>query len=240
MNMKGRLFTFEGIECSGKGEQSSRLLAYFEKLKQPVSLLREPGGTIYGEVLRAILKHPELAVKGITDIFHGHGDFPNSIDVSMGFSRSPYCELFMFLASRAEFIDKKVKPALEAGEIVITDRLHYSTRAYQGGGRFFSDPKMITTINALNEIALQEILPDLIFFLDISIEEMIRRRHKEAGKDAFFEKTCDRGFFERVRKEYLNIALDEPDRFIIIDGIKSIEEIHMQIISRVKSLQGET
>lgn len=237
--MRGKLFTLEGIECSGKGEQSKRLLAYFQENNQPAILLREPGGTVYGEALRAILKHPQLAIAGINLALKGHEDFPQLIDLDGDFSRSPYCELFMFLANRAEFIDKKVKPALDSEQIVITDRLHYSTRAYQGGGRFYHDPKIIDNINRLNAIALQGILPDLVFFLDISVEEMIKRRNKESGKDAFFEKTCDQAFFQRTRQEYLNVASDEPERFIIIDGSKSIEEINQEIINQVKIIMGD-
>lgn len=231
--MTGHLITFEGIECSGKGEQSKKLLAYLKQLGQPAILLREPGGTVYGEALRALLKHPQLAIAGINMALKHHEDFPQLIDLDGDFSRSPYCELFMFLANRSEFIDKKVKSALETGQIVITDRLHYSTRAYQGGGRFYHDPEMIKNINQLNGIALQGILPDLVFLLDISVEEMIKRRNKEVGKDAFFETTCDREFFARTRQEYLSVALEEPGRFVIIDGTKSIDTIHQEVVRLV-------
>ncbi|NCN07218.1 dTMP kinase [Candidatus Falkowbacteria bacterium] len=238
--MSGLLITFEGIECSGKGKQATKLLAFLKAINREAIILREPGGTVYGEILRTVIKHPQLATKAINEVFNGHEDFPQPIDIANGFARSPYCELFMFLANRAEFIDKRVKPALASGQIVITDRLHYSTRAYQGGGRFHSEPEMIKTINHLNAIALQGILPDLVILLDISIEEMIKRRTQESDKDAFFEKTCDQDFFNRTRNEYLKIAEEEASRFRIIDGTRSILDIHHTIISSVAKIVNQT
>lgn len=232
--MSSLLITIEGIECSGKGAQTRRLLTYFQTLNQPAILLREPGGTVYGEALRALLKHPQLAITGINQALAGHEDFPEPIDVSGDFSRSPYCELLMFVANRVEFIDKKVQPALAAGKTVITDRLHYSTRAYQGGGRFHHHSKMIAKINWLNDIAMQGIKPNIVFLLDITVEEMLRRQQQNKDKDAFFEKTCNRDFFERTRTEYLNIAQEEPNRFVVIDGTRSIDDIHEEIIELVK------
>lgn len=229
------LITFEGIECSGKGKQTTKLIAFLKAINREAVLLREPGGTVYGELLRAVIKHPQLATKAINEVFYGHEDFPQPIDITNGFDRSPYCELFMFLANRAEFIDKKIKPALVSGQIVITDRLHYSTRAYQGGGRFHSEPEMIKTINHLNAVALQGILPDLVILLDISVEEMIKRRTQEADKDAFFEKTCDQDFFNRTRNEYLKIAEEEANRFVIIDGSQDMDNIHQEIVQLVNS-----
>src|SRR3990167_6984659 len=227
---KGCLITFEGIECSGKGEQSSRLFAYLKQLGIPVILTREPGGTIYGEALRAILKYPELALGSLIRASADHEYFPQNIDVASQFYRSAYCELFMFLAARAE---------LARGKVIIVDRFFDSTRAYQGGGRFFSQPEMIDTISQLNKVALQGVKPDLTFFLDITVEEMIKRRGKITDKDAHFEKTCNREFFERTRNEYLNIADDEPNRFMIINGAKSIEFIHQEIIRLITVLIGE-
>lgn len=243
---KGTLITFEGIECSGKGVQSQKLLEYLKSLNRClVSLLREPGGAVYGETLRAILKHPELAIPAIGEAVKGHADFPKgivipeSLDQKQRFKRSPLCELFLFLAARTEFTDQGLKPRLDNGEVVIVDRCYDGSRAYQGGGRFNSEQKMITFINHLNLMTMQGITADITFFLDISINEMIRRQISQKHKDAFFETTCDRKFFERTRAEYLNIAQDEPNRFIVIDGEESIETIHTMIkIMALKTIEG--
>ncbi|MDO8669410.1 MAG: dTMP kinase [Candidatus Buchananbacteria bacterium] len=237
--MKNYIVTFEGIDCSGKGEQSKRLLAYFKKLNQPAILTREPGGTPYGEALRAMIKHPEIAIGSIIKAFAGHEDFPKDIDISEGFYRSDYCELLMFLAARAEFVAKSIKPSLARGEIDIIDRFYDSTRAYQGGGRFLGNPTVVAMINKLNKFVLQGLKPAITFFLDITVDEMIARRNRAAQKDAYFEKTCDRNFFDRARCEYFKIAKEEPDRFVIIDGNRDIEEIHLEIIKKIATISGE-
>lgn len=234
--MTGRFITFEGIECSGKGEQSHRLSAYLKQPGQEVILTREPGGTIYGEALRALLKHPVIAFKGLEKAFSDHDDFTSLFFSVDDFYRSAYTELFMFMAARSEFVDKLIKPALSSGAIVIADRFSDSTRAYQGGGRFNNDRHMVSTINFLNVVAVQGVIPDLTFFLDITIEEMIKRRKQVSDKDAFFERSCDRAFFERTRQEYLQIAQDEPERFIVIDGSMSIEAVHQAIIGHIIKL----
>jgi len=234
--MNGKIITLEGIECSGKGEQSKRLLTYFQQLGQPVVLTREPGGSVYSEALRTIIKHPQQAINGLAEVFNGHEDFPQTMATIDYFSRSGYCELFMFLAARAELVSKLIKPGLLKGQIIIIDRSLDSTRAYQGGGRFNSDPQIIATINLLNEIALQGVKPDLTIFLDIAIETMIARRIKSKTKDAHFEETCDREFFARTRNEYLSIARDEPKRFRVIDGEQTIDQVWTDIRTLVLEL----
>jgi dTMP kinase len=236
--MEGKLIIFEGIECSGKGVQTIMLLKYLQDLGKKVILVREPGGTLYGEALRGLIKHPKMAIQAINGAFIGHEDFPQTLDLSAGFdNRSPYCELFMFAAARAEFFDKVVKPALKDGKIVISDRGPNSTTAYQGGGRFNHDPIMIQAIYEINHIATQGITPYLTLLLDISIEEMIKRRKRESEKDAHFEKTCDRAFFERVRTEYHNIAKEDID-LEIIDGEMDVESVFEAIKKEVNKLIG--
>jgi len=230
---RGWLFTFEGIECSGKGVQINLLLQYLKTHNLSVISKREPGGTPYGEALRAILKNPETALPGVFRALQEHEDYRQLLELEWtadNIGRTPECEMLMFLASRSEFTDKVLQPNLADGISVIADRLHDSTRAYQGGGRFLAAKKMIDFINLANWVALRGLQPDLTFFLDISTQTMLVRMAKtSADKSAFFERFCDVSFYERVRNEYLQIAKEEPQRFIVIDGEKPIEQVFATI-----------
>lgn len=224
------LITFEGIECSGKGTQAQLLLQALINKQYPAILSREPGGVPYGEALRALLKHPELTLPAIWRELRGHEDFPDLKLLPYEFSRSSECELFMFLAARAEFVNSFVRPKLAQGKIVILDRFLDSTRAYQGGGRFYSHPDKISLISQMNRLASPGLNPDITFLLNISVAEMIQRQQSKRGGDAFFERTCNKSFFERVRQEYLTIAQEAPERVVVIDGAKDINKINAQIV----------
>lgn len=227
---KGKLITFEGIDCCGKGTQITKLMEYLVKNRVPIFDTHEPGGTDMGEALRALLKHPETAFAALRTAFAGkHEDFNATTWQKISIDRTPWTEIFMFLAARAEFIDKIVLPKISLGINVISDRLSDSTRAYQGGGHFYSRPDMIKAINRNNHFALQNLEPSLTFLLDISIEEM-QKRAKLAGtkSDAYFEQLGP-SFFERVRQEYLCIHEEEPKRVILIDGSQSKEEVFEEI-----------
>jgi dTMP kinase len=237
VDIQGIFLSFEGIECSGKGEQTKRLLEYLHQNgNRKVRLVREPGGTLYGEALRALLKHPELAFGGIANILAGHEDFPSELNFPNNYQRSSVCELFMFAAARAEFVDKIIAPALKAGEIIIADRFYDSTQAYQGGGRFHSSLSVISTIKQVNTMATQGIAPNLTILIDISVEEMLKRRRAKPDKDAHFEKTCDVEFFNRVRNEYLQIAREEPDRVMVVNGEQFIEDVWQDVLVHVQKV----
>ena len=233
----GKLITFEGIECSGKGTQITKLLEYFIKCRLPIFVTHEPGGTQCGEALRALLKHPEITFAGLQKAFTGHSDFPSQPWKGPADDRAPATELFMFLAARAEFIDKVIFPRISEGVHVISDRLHDSTRAYQGGGRFYSRPEMIEVINRNNFLAMQGLRPDITFLLDITVETMLNRMEKEDDeKNSFFEKKFDPLCFERVRQEYLQIQSEEPQRVVLIDGSQSKEIVFEKIKSHCQKL----
>lgn len=227
------LITFEGIECSGKGTQAQLLLQALANKRYPAVLSREPGGVPYGEALRALLKHPELTLPAIWREIRGHEDFSDLKPLPYELSRSSECELFMFLAARAEFVDRFIRPNLTRGKIVILDRFLDSTRAYQGGGRFYSHPDKIFLISQMNRLASQGLYPDITFLLDISVAEMIQRQKDKPGGEAWFERKCNKNFFERVRQEYLTIAQEATDRVIVIDGAKEIGRISDEISNTV-------
>jgi dTMP kinase len=133
-------------------------------------------------------------------------------------------ELLLFAADRAQHVNFLIKPALAAGRIVISDRYSDATAAYQGAGRGF-DEKVIAQVI---ELATGGLKPDLTLFFDIPIEKAILRTSSrtddETVKNRMDRETTE--FYERVRKSYLKIAENEPDRFRVIEASGSIEEVH--------------
>ncbi len=139
---------------------------------------------------------------------------------------SDRCESFLFLADRAQNIDIIVNPAIEEGKIVLCDRHIDSTVAYQGFGRGLD----IERINMLNNIATNSKKPDLTFVFDIDVETSMKRVGKE--KDRMESAGID--FHNRVRKGYLELAKQEPQRIKVLDATKSIEEIHKNVVEILK------
>ena len=139
---------------------------------------------------------------------------------------SPVCESFLFLADRAQHVDCIIKPALEDGVVVLCDRHTDSTVAYQGYGRGLD----LEQIHSLNKIATSGLKPDLTIVLDVDVETSQKRvgAEKDRMESAGIE------FFERVRKGFLEIAKQEPERVKVVDSTQSIEEIHNQILELVK------
>lgn len=136
---------------------------------------------------------------------------------------SDRCESFLFLADRAQNIDIIVNPAVKEGKIVLCDRHIDSTVAYQGYGRGLN----IDRINMLNNLATNGKKPDLTLVFDVDVETSMKRVGKE--KDRMESAGID--FHNRVRKGYLELAKQEPKRIKVLDAIKSIEEIHKDVIN---------
>jgi dTMP kinase len=231
----GKLISFEGIECSGKDTQIALLAKYLRQHNIDFSLEHEPGGTLYGEALRAILKHPELVLPAIYKAISGHSDFKHArLSDNPDYDRTPECELFLFAAARAEFSNKIIDLILD-GTNVIVNRFSDSTTAYQGGGHRLSTSAIIT----INNMATDNLWPKLTLLIDIPVKTMLERMAKQSKeKNAFFEQRYDRNFFERVRNEYLEIARLNPERVKVIDGTKSIKEVFEQIRHYVDELFG--
>lgn len=135
---------------------------------------------------------------------------------------SPNCESFLFLADRAQHIDTIIKPAVNEGKIVLCDRHTDSTVAYQGYGRGLD----LERIYKLNDIATNGTKPDLTFVFDIDLETSAKR----VGKEKDRMESAGIEFFKKVRDGYLSISKNEPDRVKLIDGTKSINEIHQEIL----------
>lgn len=200
------LITFEGLDYSGKSTQIALLADRLRAEHHQVLVLREPGGTPVGERIRAILLGTDSS--GMT----------------------PVGEFLLFSASRAQLVENVIKPELAAGRVVICDRFYDSSTAYQGYGRGVS----LEAIRAVNELAADRLIPDLTFFIDIPVEEVERRiRVRNEEKDRM--ESSGRAFYERVRAGYLQLA-GEKKRFRVLDGMKSIEEIHAAVWQAVSTL----
>ena len=163
----------------------------------------EPGGTPLGRRLREAFLETEENV-------------------------SPLAELLLFAADRAQHIDLLVKPAIEEGKIVISDRFADATFAYQGAGRGFPE----RLVNQVIKLATGGLKPDLTLFFDVSIDKALMRtksRSKSGEKinRMDFETT---EFYGRVRAAYLQILEKEPKRFVKIDANSSVEEIHKRVL----------
>lgn len=242
----GKLITFEGIECCGKGTQINLILEWL-KSRRLQTLTEageigpsfqcfsdhEPGGTLYAEAIRGILKNPELTLPAIFATLREHSDYAFAknfkADETISYRRNGRTEIFLFMASRSEFADK-IKPQIDNGAIVLADRLMDSTMAYQGYGKLQGDPKILEIINTLNRFALNSLWPYLTFLIDIPIKTMYERMGKQPDeKNSFFEKKYPPETYERIRKGYQRIAELEPGRVKVIDGTKSIEEVSLAI-----------
>ncbi len=200
--------TFEGIDFCGKSTQVELLKKFFQDQKKEVEIIREPGGTEISEMVRSIL----------LDKKHYHMVMET--------------EIFLFSAARAQLVREKIRPYLSRRIYVISDRFHDSTTAYQGFGRGID----IESVNHINSLAIGDTVPDVTFFIDITVEEADRRKKMMQNFDPDRIEVSDSSFYERVRAGYLYIA-DHESRIKVIDGMKSIEEIHNDILEEISFLE---
>jgi dTMP kinase len=201
--VQGVFIAFEGGEGTGKSTQSKLLKKWLEKEGEEVVLSREPGGTDLGQGLRKILLGHETG------------------------AISPRAEALLYAADRAHHVFSLIRPALDRGDVVITDRYFDSSIAYQGAGRVLQ-PNEVARISRW---ATESLFPTLTIIIDmpadIGLGRLKSRDRLEAEPLAFHE---------RVRNEFLQIAAMDPERYLIVDGLQAIDDIHEQIISRVGEL----
>jgi len=205
---KGLFITFEGLDKVGKSTQVDRLVEHLESRKIKVNLVREPGSTEISEQIRKILLDKENSGK-----------------------ISPLTELLLYNAARAQLVDSVIKPALEKGDIVISDRFYDSTTAYQGYGRGID----IDLIDTVNMAATGNLVPDLTILLSVGpIKEAINnhRRFQASSSDDRLERESLE-FRERVREGFLRIAKNEPGRFLVVNAENTIDNIAAKIAARV-------
>ncbi|MGK9367675.1 dTMP kinase [Melioribacter sp. Ez-97] len=197
--------TFEGLDFCGKSTQVKLLKDYLENKNEKVLVIREPGGTGISESIRSILLDKKNS--GMCD----------------------ETELLLFSASRAQLVKEKILPALEKKIWVISDRFHDSTVAYQSYGRGL--PRDFVEI--LQSFVIGRAVPELTFFIDLPIEEVFRRMSIVKKHELDRIETSQREFYENVRKGYLQLS-EKEKRFRKIDGTKTIEEIHKNIIEEIE------
>lgn len=203
--MKGRFITFEGTEGSGKSTQISLLNERLRERGLKVRLIREPGGTPIGEEIRHTLKHSK----------DNH-------------AMTAETELLLMNASRAQLVRETIRPALAAGEIVLSDRFYDSTTAYQGYGRQL-DLKMVKQII---DAAVGDTRPDLTLLLQVPLAVKEARLASRQSTLPFVRdriEEADKNFFERVAKGYAALAAAEPERIKVLDATGAVEKIREQI-----------
>jgi dTMP kinase len=202
--------TFEGIEGCGKTTQIRLLTSYLKRIQRPFLFTREPGGTELGERIRQILLSSENA------------------------RIEPMAELFLYAAARIQHFRQVISPALLGRKVVLCDRFADATLAYQGYGRGLD----LAWIEKIHARTVEDVMPDLTFLLDVPVEEGLRRAlkrmEKQTDKEDRFEKEA-LDFHQRVREGYLTLARREPQRIIVLDGMKDEETLHHEIVSHLSS-----
>jgi dTMP kinase len=203
--MAGAFITFEGIDGCGKSTQLRLLASELRVRGLNIVSTREPGGTPLGKRLRAALL-----------------DVQEEVD--------PLTELLVFAADRAQHVRKQLLPALEAGQIVLSDRYADATVAYQGAGRGF-EPSLIQEIV---QLATGGLRPALTLLFDLSVAEAaVRTRRRVAARNTDRLDIENAEFHTRVRNAYLEIAKADPERIRVIDARGSANETHAKVMNLV-------
>ena len=212
-SQRGIFVTFEGLDGSGKSTQMRKLAAALEAQGHAVTVTRQPGGTRIGDRIRALLLDSKT----------------EAID--------PMTELGLMFSDRAQAIAEVIRPALEAGRVVLCDRYTDSTEAYQGGGRKLGSD----VVRRMHKTMCGGLDPDLTILLLAGFERSLARarrrndRTASVGKDeGRFEKE-DQEFYRRVHDQYRRIAAREPERVAVIAGDQKIDAIHLEILALVES-----
>ena len=201
MKQNSLLITFEGGEGSGKTTQSQILYNTLKEKGFEVIKTREPGGTKFAEIIREIL-------------VQGESNKINNIS-----------ELLLFAAARADHVQKVIKECLKDNKIVICDRFTDSTLAYQG----YAGNLDLDLVKEVNRISIGEISPDLTFVFDIDPTLGIERALGGNNKETRFEEK-DIMYHKKIRDGYMDIARDNPDRCVVINGTIDIEQISKKIL----------
>lgn len=200
---KGIFISFEGIEGSGKSTQVGLLASRLREQGKEIVVVREPGGTRIGEQIREITHNRE------------------NVDLTA------VSESYLMAASRAQLVREMIRPALTDGKIVIADRFIDSSLAYQGFGRQLGEEVIWT----LNQLAIDDVIPDLTVFLDVPPDIGFQRRNSTYKIDRLDLQQKD--FFERVYRGYKKLAEKYKERYVIIDGDDTIDQTARKIWEKV-------
>src|SRR4051794_37296517 len=211
---RGVFITFEGLDGCGKSTQMEKLAVVLRSEGREVVTTREPGGTPTGEKIRSVLLD-----SGTRQL-------------------SPFAELALMFAARAQHIEELILPALADGKLVLSDRFTDSSEAYQGGGRELGSD----TILALHELLCGGLQPDLTILMDSDVASSVaraRRRNVAATANGRDENRFEResnAFFGRVQASYRAIAKREPERVVTVNARRPIPAVHSEIVKAVTEL----
>jgi dTMP kinase len=195
--MRGKFITLEGMDGAGKSSHVEWIADWLRARGHRVLVTREPGGTPLGEQLRALVLNEPMDLR---------------------------TETLLVFAARQEHLVKRIRPALDAGEWVLSDRFTDATYAYQGGGRRLST----RALEDLEQWVHGDFQPDVTLYFDLSVEvARARLAAMESSPDRFERE--DVGFFERVRSAYLERAWRNSDRIHVIDASKSLDEVKKSV-----------
>ncbi len=203
--------TFEGPEGSGKTTQIALLERALHATGRRVVATREPGGTPIGEQIRAVL--------------HAHENV----------ALVPAAEILLYAADRAQHVREVVVPALQRGDIVLSDRYAESTLAYQGYGRGLD----MEALRHITAFATGGLRPDLVIYLDLDVELGLQRKRRAQALGRGEWNRMDEqatAFHQRVRTGYLTMAAEDPERWLVIDATRSIEAVHRVIYERIETM----
>ncbi|MDD3570071.1 MAG: dTMP kinase [Lachnospiraceae bacterium] len=204
--MRGKFITVEGTDGAGKSTQIDLLVKYLQNKGFEVVVTREPGGTSISEKIREII-----------------------LDVENG-EMSDITEALLYAASRAQHINQKIKPAVEAGKVVICDRFVDSSIAYQGYARGLD----MNLIEDVNRYAVDNMTPDATLFFDIKPEIGIARKKNVQSLDRIEKEALD--FHYKVYNGYKELLQKYPQRIKRIDAEKDVEEVHAQVVEVLKQI----
>jgi dTMP kinase len=203
---RGKFISVEGIEGVGKSTNIDVVVRRIEAAGHKVLTTREPGGTPFAEDIREILMN--------------RNDEPIP----------EIAEVLLMFAARSFNVNNVIVPALEAGKWVVCDRFTDSSRAYQSGGRGIP----METIDTVADWVHGDTWPDVTILLDAPVEVGMERAGKRSAPDRFEQERHD--FFQRVRECYLQIAAREPDRFVVIDTTRDIEEVSSDVANLIDEI----
>ena len=202
--------TFEGTEGCGKSSQMARLAEDLRQAGYSLFVTREPGGTPIGDQVRAILS-----------------DMQNT-------SMQPRTEFLLFQSSRAQLVEQELKPRLADGQLVLCDRYADSTVAYQGYGYQQLD---LDQVRAIVHFATDGLKPDLTILLDVDVELGLRRKRQGGGEWNRLD-DYEVAFYQRVRQAYLEMARQEPQRWVVVDATGPFDQVQAEIqravLARIK------
>jgi len=200
---KGIFITFEGPDGSGKTTQITKIAAWFAEKGYEVVCTREPGGTKAAESIRAVVLDPKLPIKA-------------------------EAETLLYLAARADHVEKVIAPGVAAGKVVLCDRFSDSTFVYQGLTRGIK----LDVLQRLNAFATQGLQPDVTFLLDGAADKLALRRNERGIQDRLELEGL--AFQEKVRQGFLTLAQAEPERIIVINSLQPAAIITAEILQQLK------